>query len=103
MVVAVGIDRQPEWDAAVWASDLVSDPLGRFHFTMHTCLPGEPYGQADIQLPLSGRHQVSNALAAAAGAMVVGVSLEGIASALPKVQPRSRWRMSYSPGRTACW
>ena len=25
--------------------------------------------------------------------MAVGVSLEGIASALPKVQPRSRWRM----------
>jgi UDP-N-acetylmuramoyl-tripeptide--D-alanyl-D-alanine ligase len=36
---------------------------------------------------------VANAVAAAAGALAVGVSLEGIASALPKVQPRSRWRM----------
>jgi UDP-N-acetylmuramoyl-tripeptide--D-alanyl-D-alanine ligase len=93
MVVAVGIDRQPEWNAAVWASDLVSDPLGRFRFTLHACLPGEPYAQADVQLSLSGRHQVANAVAAAAGAMAVGVSLDGIASALPNVRPRSRWRM----------
>src|SRR5829696_4355155 len=93
VVVAVGIDRQPEWDAAVWASGLVSDPLGRFRFTLHACPPGEPYGQADVQLSLSGRHQVANAVAAAAGAMAVGVSLAGIASALPNIRPRSRWRM----------
>ena len=93
IVVAVGIDRKPEWDSAVWAADLVSGPLGCFRFTLHACLPGEPHGQADVQLSLSGRHQVANAVAAAAGALAVGVSLEGIASALPKVQPRSRWRM----------
>jgi UDP-N-acetylmuramoyl-tripeptide--D-alanyl-D-alanine ligase len=92
-VVAVGVDREPAWDSAVWASDLGSDPLGRFHFTLHACLPGEPYGQAEVQLSLTGRHQVANAVAAAAGAMAVGVPLEAIASALPDVQPRSRWRM----------
>jgi UDP-N-acetylmuramoyl-tripeptide--D-alanyl-D-alanine ligase len=36
---------------------------------------------------------VANTVAAAAGAMAVGVSLERIASALPEVQLRSRWRM----------
>ncbi len=93
MVVAVGVQKQPEWDSAVWASDLVSDALGRFGFRLHVCLPDDPYRQVDVQLSLSGRHQVANAVAAAAGAMAVGAPLDRIAAALHTAQPRSRWRM----------
>jgi UDP-N-acetylmuramoyl-tripeptide--D-alanyl-D-alanine ligase len=89
----VGVDKQPQWDSTVWASDLVSDALGRFGFTLHACLPREPYRQVNIQLSLSGRHQVANAVAAAAAAMAVGAPLEGIAAALHAAKPRSRWRM----------
>ena len=92
-VVAVGVDKQPEWDSSVWASDLVSDALGHFGFTLHACLPHEPYRQVHVRLSLSGRHQVANAVAAAAAAMAVGAPLEEMAAALHAAKPRSRWRM----------
>ncbi|MBU6212948.1 MAG: UDP-N-acetylmuramoyl-tripeptide--D-alanyl-D-alanine ligase, partial [Actinomycetales bacterium] len=46
-----------------------------------------------VELQVLGRHQVMNALAAAAAAHAVGLSAAQIAAGLVRAQPRSRWRM----------
>src|SRR5699024_6115018 len=51
-------------------------------FELHT-----PQGVIAIQLPLLGRHNISNALAAAALAMSVGASLSAIQKGLSEAQP----------------
>jgi UDP-N-acetylmuramoyl-tripeptide--D-alanyl-D-alanine ligase len=75
-------------DDGVRASGLVGDAYGRYAFALR-------YGQseADVQLQLTGRHQVANAVAAAAAAVAVGVELDAVAAALTAAGPRSRWRM----------
>lgn len=50
-------------------------------FVLHT-----PFGEINIQLPLLGLHNVSNAIAAAALAMSVGAGLEDIKSGLQNVK-----------------
>lgn len=53
-----------------------------------------------ISLPLLGVHNVSNALAAAAVGLAMGMSLLEISEALEKLELRSKWRMeSYDAGR----
>lgn len=64
------------------ASDIGRDPRGCPSFTLHGA--GE---QAQVQLNVLGVHNVSNALAAAAAAHAVGISLQGIAAGLAAVQP----------------
>jgi UDP-N-acetylmuramoyl-tripeptide--D-alanyl-D-alanine ligase len=75
-------------DDGVWASGLVGDASGRYSFALR-------YGQSetDVQLQLTGRHQVANAVAAAAAAVALGVELDAVAAALTAAGPRSRWRM----------
>jgi len=51
-------------------------------FTLHT-----PSGNARVKLPLPGRHNIANALAAAAAAHALGVPVEGIAAGLQRVDP----------------
>ena len=46
-----------------------------------------PVGEIDIQLNLLGEHNAANALAAAAAALALGVSLEAIAAGLAGLQP----------------
>lgn len=46
-----------------------------------------------IHLPMLGKHNVSNALAAAATGLCMGMSLMGIAEALEHVVVTSKWRM----------
>ena len=50
-------------------------------------------GRAPVALRLLGAHQVANALAAAAVALEVGISIESVAAALSTAEPRSKWRM----------
>ena len=50
-------------------------------------------GSAPVQLGLLGEHQVSNALAAAAVALDLGLPLDVVATTLSAARPRSRWRM----------
>ncbi|MFJ3378526.1 UDP-N-acetylmuramoyl-tripeptide--D-alanyl-D-alanine ligase [Pseudomonas sp. NPDC086112] len=64
------------------ASFIVSDARGCPAFELHT-----PQGIARIQLNLLGGHNVTNAVAAAAAAHALGVSLSHIASGLNAVQP----------------
>ncbi len=44
-------------------------------------------GEAQVQLNLLGRHNVANALAAAAAAHALGVPLDGIVAGLQALQP----------------
>jgi len=51
-------------------------------FTLHS-----PVGQIDVSLPLPGRHNVANALAAAALALSVGATLEAVRAGLSTLEP----------------
>ena len=63
-----------------FASDITVNGNGT-QFTLHT-----PFGRTDITLPLPGRHNVANALAATALAMSVGASLEAVRCGLQQLQ-----------------
>jgi len=92
-VLAVGLATEPAWDSAVWASDLVSDAFNRFRFVLNSRLDDQVHCQVEVQLALSGQHQVANSVAAAGAALAVGTPLKAIGTALANAQPRSRWRM----------
>ena len=68
--------------ADFYASDLTTDARGCPAFNLHT-----PEGVERVQLNLLGTHNVANAMAAAASAHALGVSLFGIATGLGAVQP----------------
>jgi len=74
--------------AAVRAVDISLDPKGRASFTLVT-----DQGSAPVALGLYGEHHVGNALAVAAVALVVGMTLQDVATALGEARPLSRWRM----------
>ncbi|WP_252091129.1 UDP-N-acetylmuramoyl-tripeptide--D-alanyl-D-alanine ligase [Pseudomonas sp. MWU13-3659] len=68
--------------ADFYATGIGRDARGCPSFTLHGA--GE---SVDVQLNVLGEHNVSNALAAAAAAHAVGLSLSGIAAGLNAVQP----------------
>ncbi|VVO94347.1 UDP-N-acetylmuramoyl-tripeptide--D-alanyl-D-alanine ligase [Pseudomonas fluorescens] len=68
--------------ADFFASDLDRDARGCPAFILHS-----PEGEERVQLNLLGTHNVANALAAAAAAHALGVSLSGIVAGLGAVQP----------------
>lgn len=72
---------QPLTDAEFRASDIVLRPDVTC-FTLHT-----PRGEIPIELPLPGRHNIANALAAAALAMSVDAPLTAIQAGLKTLQP----------------
>jgi UDP-N-acetylmuramoyl-tripeptide--D-alanyl-D-alanine ligase len=61
---------------------------GRAHFDLVT-----PEGRSAVGLRIVGLHQVANALAVAAVATVVGLSLDQIASGLSTAESHAQWRM----------
>lgn len=75
-------------DADVRAADIVTGELGRPGFTLITRA-----GSAPVELQLSGEHNVTNALAAAALAGQLGMGVDEIAGGLSAARPRSPWRM----------
>ncbi|MFD9354155.1 UDP-N-acetylmuramoyl-tripeptide--D-alanyl-D-alanine ligase [Streptomyces sp. NPDC060031] len=75
-------------DAEVRATEVRMTAGGQPSFTLHT-----PTGCSDVTLRLYGEHHVSNALAAAAVAHVLGMSVDEIATALSGAGTLSRWRM----------
>jgi UDP-N-acetylmuramoyl-tripeptide--D-alanyl-D-alanine ligase len=83
-VVRVGLAE----DADVRAAHVSLDPLGRPRFELRAAGTA-----ADVTLPLHGAHHVGNALAAAAVALELGATVDGVAGALAGATPRSRWRM----------
>ena len=71
--------------AEVRAEDLLSTADGN-RFTLLT-----PDGSATVQLPLPGRHNIANALAAAAAGHALGLGVAAIADGLQKVErPKGR-------------
>lgn len=63
-----------------FASDIVSDQQGG-RFILHS-----PHGECPVRLPLPGRHNVANALAAGALALSVGAGLSAIAAGLAQLK-----------------
>ena len=70
----------------VYATDIHLDRVARPTFTART-----PWGEITTSLPVAGRHQVSNALAALAAAGALGVDIEAAAAALSSATV-SDWR-----------
>lgn len=68
----------------VLASDVRPDGLAGTVFKMRT-----PAGTTEIRLPLVGRHNVANALAAAAAGVALGLDLDAIRGALASAAPSS--------------
>ncbi|MER6996280.1 UDP-N-acetylmuramoyl-tripeptide--D-alanyl-D-alanine ligase [Streptomyces sp. NPDC000410] len=75
-------------EADVRAENVRLTPSGQPAFLLRT-----PSGCSDVTLRLYGEHHVSNALAAAAVAHELGMSVDEIATALSEAGTLSRWRM----------
>ncbi|MFI5661402.1 UDP-N-acetylmuramoyl-tripeptide--D-alanyl-D-alanine ligase [Streptomyces sp. NPDC051684] len=75
-------------NADIRAENVRLTEAGQPAFSLHT-----PSGCSDVTLRLYGEHHVSNALAAAAVAHDLGMSVEEIALALSEAGNLSRWRM----------
>ena len=75
-------------DAEVTAGNVVVDADLRPSFRLHS-----PWGDAEVHLGVRGRHQVSNALAAAAAALACGATPEEVAEGLGRAE-LSPWRMA---------
>ncbi|WP_327323025.1 UDP-N-acetylmuramoyl-tripeptide--D-alanyl-D-alanine ligase [Streptomyces sp. NBC_01210] len=75
-------------DADVRAENVRLTDNGQPAFRLHT-----PSGCSDVTMRLYGEHHVSNALAAAAVAHELGMSVDEIARALSEAGTLSRWRM----------
>jgi UDP-N-acetylmuramoyl-tripeptide--D-alanyl-D-alanine ligase len=73
--------------ADLWAGAVSLDEDLRPSFELHS-----PWGAAHVHLGVRGAHNVVNALAAAAAALVVGVPLDAVAEGLSRVE-MSPWRM----------
>lgn len=74
--------------AQVRADGVHNDEAGRAAFTLVTAT-----GSAPVHLQLYGEHHVTNALAAAALAVELGMPVVDIAAGLSAAVARSRWRM----------
>ncbi len=71
-----------EHAADVTATEIESDGLGRTRFRLHA-----PQGEAVAELPMPGRHNLMNALAAAAVATCFDIRPEEIAAAISTAAP----------------
>jgi UDP-N-acetylmuramoyl-tripeptide--D-alanyl-D-alanine ligase len=77
--------------ADIRAVDVVLDELARPTFRMLTAV-----GEVEVSLSLHGAHHVSNALAAAAVALELGLDLDTVAAVLARIEAVSHWRMQVS-------
>ena len=91
-VLSFSVLTEPATPRAVWADDIASDELGRCRFLLHEKASGS-HSSAPVELRLTGRHHVSNAVAAAAAATALGLDLDEIAARLNGAELRSRSRM----------
>ena len=82
----------PEGDLKVAARDVVCDESAKAAFTLAVTRESETVS-APVSLRVIGRHQVSNALAAAAAGLAVGMTVVEVAGALSVAESRSDWRM----------
>ncbi|GIU33234.1 UDP-N-acetylmuramoyl-tripeptide--D-alanyl-D-alanine ligase [Shewanella schlegeliana] len=77
-----GVENEFSRELDIWASELSSDNYGRYSFTINH------HNEAQqVSLPLAGRHQVSNALAATSICLALGLSLSQICQGLSQLKP----------------
>ncbi len=84
-------------DSADVRAERVQIAADETHFRLVT-----PDGHAEVVLRLAGRHNVSNALAAAAGGVALGIAVDAIAAALSRAQPvagRLNWKTTREGAR----
>lgn len=84
---------------AVRAVDVRVDAGACASFTLESAGSGD-HDSARVTLTFPGEHMVSNALAAAAAALSMGMSIPDVARALSAARPVSRWRMEISETST---
>ncbi|ABV89125.1 UDP-N-acetylmuramoyl-tripeptide--D-alanyl-D-alanine ligase [Shewanella pealeana] len=77
-----GVKNEASRDLDVFATDLIADSYGRYAFSL--CYGAEVHR---VELPLAGRHQVSNALAATSICLALGLSLAHICQGLSQLKP----------------
>ncbi|MFV0429384.1 MAG: UDP-N-acetylmuramoyl-tripeptide--D-alanyl-D-alanine ligase [Arachnia sp.] len=87
-----GEGELPEGELRVQAREVRLNQLSQPSFEL-VVTSGDQIQRARVSLTLIGRHQVSNALAAATAAIAAGVGLDTVAQALAAAVPRSGWRM----------
>lgn len=81
-VVVFGLDHEADVSAR-WQGDIDASDIQL----------STPRGSMETRIALPGRHNVMNALAAAAAALAAGIDVEVIAAGLADVQPvRGRWQ-----------
>jgi UDP-N-acetylmuramoyl-tripeptide--D-alanyl-D-alanine ligase len=80
-VLTFGIENR----ADIMATQIETGRFGYSNFRLYT-----PLGRAEVKLPLSGRHNVLNALAAAAVATCFAISPEQIAASLSSATPADK-------------
>ncbi|MCL1142901.1 UDP-N-acetylmuramoyl-tripeptide--D-alanyl-D-alanine ligase [Shewanella gaetbuli] len=86
--------RDSAVDADVSASDIQPDDNGCYQFTLKYLSQ-----TAEVKLPLAGIHQVSNALAASAICLALGLDIAKIISGLSQLQPVKGRMMPITFGR----
>lgn len=88
-----GVGELPQGKFGVRARDIQLDELSRPGFVLEIV---DEAGKrcANVQLKVVGRHQVGNALAAAAVGIIAGIDLATLARALNQAEARSQWRMA---------
>lgn len=94
-IATFAVGAAPGWgDLRVWAEEVGATDRQRPTFLLHAS--GAATGRAPVALQVTGAHQVSNALAAAAAALGQGMDVAAVASALSNATARSHWRMELS-------
>lgn len=87
-MVSFAVDAAADYRVA----ELQLDPLGTSRFVLRS-----PVGDATITLALAGKHNVCNAMAAAAASIEAGASLKAVVLGLAQVRPVAG-RLSQMPG-----
>ncbi len=88
-VMLVSATGDPGSEHAVWAEEVHADAAERYGFELRaTAQQPQP-----VQLLVTGRHMVANALCAAGAAVALGLPLDLVARALSGATSRSVWRM----------
>lgn len=88
-----GTGDLPEGELLVTARDVTTTSSSQPAFELVVTRDGSTT-TAPVQLQVVGRHQVHNALAAAAAAIIAGMPVADVAIALGEADQRSEWRMA---------
>jgi len=94
-VVTFGVDQPADFSATDIHTTIVDGFVTRF--TMRT-----PAGSSPIELHLAGRHNVTNALCAAAAAVTAGASLEDVRGGLATMRPVPG-RLQFKTAPSGAW